>query len=907
MSKVFSLSLATLMVFVSLFSSVQPNVAADVATPEPAPVEESAVSMEVDQDEAVEEPTQETPTQPAEPTEIIEEDAPPAPADEPAEDANAPPADEPLVEEPTEVATEVATGDPADIATEAATEEAPAATDVPTEAAEITPAEKDAASEIEAATEEPIKIVPNAVDPNPGDCPVEEICDGGGGETPQTVTVTITVTQSGNLSGGATVVVKSASNAEVGTKVTGANGNVEFELTVGTTYLVDVSKTGYVTQTGVSFVASGESTSLNINLLPAFGKVNVTVTDSVTGEPVRYAIVRFTGKSGTNFVVNTNSGSTGQISVSMNSGEYVAFFSHADYVSQQFDATVTVGDSISVQLVPEVQEPVPTVLSLEVRDKATGDPVPNAMVTLRMPTGSFEVVSEGSTDANGRWDSSPVENVDYELIIFSPSHTSYFERITSIPTSVRTIELDSGPELTATYTVLDLESNEPIENAFITVKDYYSDTQVAAGQTDATGNWTFNPILGNGYWVTIEKDGYQASTTYTYVSKAYSQTVHLMTPGYPGSIVFDILEDSSTLGIPGATITMSNGEVTETLLTDDSGRASLESVASGTYDITIEANGYTTYVGTVKISPNRTINATYQLEPRPAATLVVQLQAPVEGSQMLVTNLGLSTTFGTSGFAVNQVSGAMVPVAGGRVQLVNPDTGLVIAEGVTDADGLVTIPVVRQGTYQLNVSVAGYEDYSAPYTITQDTEQTITLQPLGSTNPDVPGNPTDPEPGDGDGQTPTNPEPGDGDGQMPTNPEPGDGDGQTPTNPQPGDSDDQAPTSPAPGTDGGVETPADPSPVDGGTGPVTPGETETPATDSSVAPDAVAQADGESSNASGTGTAGTESAARVQAESVTDLPSTGSGPAQSNGMFSTLFILAGVILILAAVPSRRTR
>lgn len=825
MSRVFSVSLVAIMVMVSVLGITHPvGVAASVeATPpavEVAPEDMSAAPGTV-VPETVE--TTQSVAEATEPTEPVAEEAPSG--------------DVPEVTEP-----------PESVAEDASVVDA--------HAEQQTPVSDDAASR-----PAPGMIVPNAVDPNPGDCPVDEICDGGGGEVPKTVTVAIAVTQSTQLSEGATVVVKTSGNAPVGSRVTGANGVVEFELSVGETYLVDVSKVGYQPQTGVSLTVPGDTSTLSINLLPVFGKVNVTVTDSVTGEPVPYAIVRFTGKSGTVFNVNTNSGSTGRISPSMQSGVYSAFFSHPDYVSQQFDVTVVVGDSISIQLVPEEQEPVQSVLSLEVVDKVTGEPIPGAIVILREPSPSSVVVSEGTTDANGRWDSSPLTGTEYDLWILEPFHRVYMESISGIPTSVQTIELDPGPEITATYTVVDVETDEPIQGAVFTVKEYSSGTQIAAGQTDADGTWTFNPTLGNGYWVTIEKAGYQTLTTYVYVRGDYSKTVQMMPPGYPGSVTFSIYDSYANLTLPGATITISNGEVTETLLTDEAGMASLESFASGTYDLTIVANGYETYVGTVEIRPGITLTTAFHLESRPASTLVVQLQAPVTGAPIVLTNVGTVAIAGMSGPTVNQVTSAVQPIAGQTVQVVNPDTGIVMVDGVTDADGMVTLLVARQGTYRLNVTVEGYEPYSALYELTEDSEHVIMLQPIGVDNPGEP-DPGTGEPGDGDDDTPTNPEPGDGDGN-------GDGDVDNPGNPDPGNPD----TGSNPGTDGG-------SGDDQGTN---------PGTDS---PDAGSKAVADN---------GAASAQRAVSPSVDMLPSTGVGTMQSSLMFTAVMIVAGLGLMSAAI------
>lgn len=884
MSKLFSISMATVLMLMSLVGPMEPASVGDDAPQDVNPMaEELPLDDASDGEEIVIEEDEAVEPLPVEEEEVATEDEALTPVEEPAENANAPPAgdepiieDEPVVQEPTVEEEPVDQNDPTTgnepVVEEDVTEnEQPSGENPNIDDTENTPEASD-----------DMLIVPNAVDPEPGECPIDEACDGGGGgDMPETVTVSITITQSTQLSDGATVVVKASGNAPVGSKVTGTTGVVEFELNVGETYLVDVTRVGYQSKTSVSLPVSSDTSAFSINLLPVFGYVNVTVTDAVTGEPVIYAIVRFTGKValGTNFNANTNSGSTGQISTRMNSGEYVAFFSHPNYVSQQFDVTVTVGDSISVQLVPEAQEPVQNVLSLEVVDKVTGEPISNAEVILHLPTAPYTTVSEGTTDSNGRWDSSPLENIDYDLVILAPFHRTYRETVSSIPTSVWTIELESGTEVTATYTVLDVETDEPIENALVSAKDYNSGTQVAAGQTDATGNWTSNLIRGKGYWVTFEKDGYQTSTTYVYVSGDYSETVQLMPPGYPGSIKFHIYDANVGLEIPGATITMSNGEVTETILTDDEGKASLASIPSGTYDLTIEANGYETYVETIDVVPNITLHGTFHVDPLPAASLVVQLQAPVAGGPIVLTNVGATSTVGMSGPTVYQLTGTVQPIAGQTIQLVNPDTGLVMVDGVTDADGIVTLPVARQGTYQLNVTVDGYQPYSAPYELTGDSEHAIMLQPI------VTDNPGDPDPGDGDDDTPINPEPGQGDDDTPTNPEPGEGDDDTPANPAPGNGNDNTtPDTGAPSDDAGTGTG---NPVEGSI-PDEGDVTESPAaTDDGE----VAQSAGSSSDAS-TG-------------SVNALPNTGTGESASHVGIAAITLVAAFTLLGALGVRRR--
>lgn len=256
---------------------------------------------------------------------------------------------------------------------------------------------------------------------------------------------------------------------------------------------------------------------------------------------------------------------------------------------------------------------------------------------------------------------------------------------------------------------------------------------------------------------------------------------------------------------------------------------------------------------------------------------------------------------------VLQTADEFEPVVGATARLLDPDTMEIIAETTSGEDGLVDFGEVFEGSYILQITGEGFEDYSEPIELIGELEFELVLTPTDVIDPTIPD---DDDHDDDGGSNPGTGNPGGSDDDNPADPGGSGGqDDDNPTNPGgSGEPDDNNPANPGrPGeSDGGADNP-------GGTGGsddddlVNPGGQE--GSSNSGDGSEPGQTGGDSSDAVGSAhddlVASTGSSAGTTSGSVNQLPATGVGESQTNVVITVTMLLAGISLLGAAAIRRR--
>ena len=900
MSKVFSISLTTILMLVSMVGPMQPVSFADDALLESDSASDQLLLDEsFDADEAIEEEVPEPGelTVEQDPVEVVEEN--PASIDEPEENANSPPA-----------------GDDSDI--------------------------EQASEDVETS----MVVVPNAVDPDPGTCGGigQEPCPGGGDDQPAKAMVALQVYGKLDLPDGLVVglpdvaiEIFDGNGRLLGDNVTNANGAAQVELSVGSTYTFKFSKSGFVTQDGVTLTVSATSNQLIIHLqrptltmtitvvdaatnVPVsgatvkilnstgsvteqegptdangvmiasgleyknyragiiaggyhqqeiqfsmradsaitvnlevndfFGAKRITVIDSATGSPLPNADITLFGPGAQGVVDTGKTSEAGQwTSTSLNANRtYAATVSLRGYHTQE-DIQITITGGQTTDMTIELQ-PALKVLKIQVVDDVTGDPLPGMNVRVAASVDT-EVVYRGVTDENGQWESQPLQEQGYSISISGFRYDPMNGGISSIPSGFVEVKLKPFSPGTFTINVNDAVTGHPLKDAVVTVSDRDQNDVVVQGNTNENGQWVSEQLQGDYYYVEVSAEGYSTRATNPTLRGNAEISFSLYSLDYPANIRFYVVEADTWDAIPQAKITVRGEGVDMAFLTNEYGESERIDLAPGTYEFVIEAAGYKVYRYEDTLQTRVQYGPYIEMEPDSTVTLEVMIQAPVP----VAANLMASSPSFTP--TMNQASAQLHPVANAHVQLLATDSNDVVAEGKSDSQGLVVLPGVEQGTYQLTVSVPGFEPYAEPIELTENANQVITLQPITSTTPGD-GDDTD-NPGTGDPGDNTNP--GNGDTDNPGTGEPGDV-----TNPGSG------------GTNTGVTS--------GGSGTGSSGGNTT---------NAVAQ------SAGGTNSVTSDLA---REDSVSRLPNTGTGTSQSHSTLLVVTVLAGAALLSAGI--RRT-
>ncbi|WP_430813405.1 T9SS type A sorting domain-containing protein [Carboxylicivirga sp. RSCT41] len=260
---------------------------------------------------------------------------------------------------------------------------------------------------------------------------------------------------------------------------------------------------------------------------------------------------------------------------------------------------------------------------------------------------------------------------------------------------------------------------------------------------------TFNDLRHGTYDITVEMDGYVTQTI------SFELTSDVSTQGGPTVMLEPVTEnmpvivkDASvtppigpSIGIDptllgGATVTVTDGVDTWTLetgndaLTDEFGFgiATFNDLRHGTYDITVEMDGYVTQT----ISFELTSDVSTQGGP------TVMLEPVTENMPVIVKDASVTPPIGPSiGIDPTLLGGATVTVTDG-VDTWTLETG---NDALTDefGFGIATFNDLRHGTYDITVEMDGYVTQTISFELTSDVSTqggpTVMLEPVTENMP----------------------------------------------------------------------------------------------------------------------------------------------------------------------------
>lgn len=159
------------------------------------------------------------------------------------------------------------------------------------------------------------------------------------------------------------------------------------------------------------------------------------VTDSITGAPLHNTSVSITGN-----VPSTNSDITGAYKTgTVVPGTYQVTFSKLGYISKTITTTLQNGqltlENVELALTPRVT------LNLKVKDKKSGQPIPNSIVEVRGL--NVDTIYTGFTDANGDFQQALLQS-DYELWVGHWGHQTQRDSLSIHSNTSTTIQLNKG-------------------------------------------------------------------------------------------------------------------------------------------------------------------------------------------------------------------------------------------------------------------------------------------------------------------------------------------------------------------------------------------------------------------------------------------------------------------------------
>ena len=276
-----------------------------------------------------------------------------------------------------------------------------------------------------------------------------------------------------------------------------------------------------------------------------------------------------------------------------------------------------------------------------------------------------------------------------------------------------------------------------IANAVVTLTRTTGGGAAMVDTTDASGAFSFDSVVNGSYRIRAAKTGYMVmgntTVTVSATATAYTEKLYLTAtaPVGTGTIkgtVYDSAAPAAATALSGAQVILSSAgaagvRTRDTLVTGAAGTFVFDSVAIGSYSLTVSATGHTA----------QTVN-----------TLTI-----ARAGDTVTRNVKLLKTVTASITGVITDSSTATGIGGAKVYLLNRFGGGTIIDSATSAATtgaytLSSVPSSSAGTtYSLEVSATGYVTATASVTVTGTAATTANVKLLPVQTASITGTVTD--------------------------------------------------------------------------------------------------------------------------------------------------------------------
>ena len=484
--------------------------------------------------------------------------------------------------------------------------------------------------------------------------------------------VKVTVAEGQTPLSGATV--STTVNSRSITQTTDTAGTTTFaNLRAGEVLTFTASKTGYTTsQSVVTVPKDGSTLALPINLIftNPLGNLKIDLIDNDTAAPLSGATVLVSGQSQT-------TGSTGSVTFTgLPVGTVYPSVQLTGYQASQSSVSAQITRDSTTTLTYKMFKPVYlSKVEIVVTDNSTFTLLSGATVAIK----GLGVAKSLVTDPSGKVLFSGLPYGDYTYSVkkdgYMPTQEIGFklDNTTGLSISSKITKLT-----TTIFTILDY-SKQPLGGAQIVLTgNGQSQTQT----TDSLGSATFSNLYPANYTAAVSKDGY-VSTQYQYspITEITKPTLSLDKYGSAKVTV----KDNTGNFVSGATISVMIGSATQTVTTDAQGTANFTDMSTGRYTFTVSKTGYGTNQTIADMSNGAALSVAVQLTLIPGSADILV----VDSSSKALANAAVTLTGNGQNNTVNTSS-----------------TGGAHFTGLTP------------GSYQISVTLAGYETGSGAVNVT---------------------------------------------------------------------------------------------------------------------------------------------------------------------------------------------
>ncbi|MDP8205431.1 MAG: carboxypeptidase regulatory-like domain-containing protein [Candidatus Electryonea clarkiae] len=282
-----------------------------------------------------------------------------------------------------------------------------------------------------------------------------------------------------------------------------------------------------------------------------------------------------------------------------------------------------------------------------VTDGENGDPVEDAIVRAG--------VVRDTTDANGNYFIDNVLSGERTVIVTHPEYSRHIEEI-EIEVGENTLNMELFPLSTVSGTVTDIDNGDAIEDAEIR---FHTDETT----TDENGEWELPPQEQGEHRVVINADHYYVFNEQVEVEPGENFFEFELIP--LATISGTITDSETEAAVEDADIVF--GDFLYTAISDENGDYSIEDVEAGEYEVTITTDGYFEFTDDIEVE---------------------ERENEIDFSIDIL-----------SGDLTGIVSDALTQelLFEATVTVIDPETGEIYREALTDEDGEYTAEALHDG------------------------------------------------------------------------------------------------------------------------------------------------------------------------------------------------------------------
>lgn len=486
----------------------------------------------------------------------------------------------------------------------------------------------------------------------------------------------------------------------VATTLSDHDGNYQLVGLAPGTYVIHVRAADYQSLSQGIKITAALNTDLNIALIANPGQISGTVTETTSGNPISGALVEVQ-RNGlvVAFGVTSSSGAyaisgiaPGVYSVSIKEKDHQSFLTGAIVLAS---LTTTVNAELTLS---------PGTISGVVTNDVSGDPIPNAVVTVDV---GGTLVGSAVTNDVGAYLITGISPGSYTIKAQAALFETLVQGAIVLPnaTTISNFSLQVSPG-SISGTVESEDTGTPISGASVDLKA--NGSVVATTLTAADGTYSFEGVAPGAYSVLVSAKTFSARIIGANIVALQNTVVDIVLSSSPGSISGTVVTQGNA-PIAGAKIEVERGGVLiASVLSDADGNYLITGLAPGSYTIQVTVDGFQHNVQGVIVLPDQESTTDFSLEPNPGDI---------------------------AGTVTELLSG--LPIAGATVEVQTGNNASTESIGIkstlvfttrTDALGNYLIENIAPGSYVISVHAKDYQNEIKGVIVIADETSTVNFE-----------------------------------------------------------------------------------------------------------------------------------------------------------------------------------